>query len=442
MRDRENEFCPVSFIFSKSMTEAVQAKTKPYAPPPPESIEETGLSFQFMADLALKTAGTESTMTTATIAERMCLPIPQVETLLQHLYHEKLVEIRGNLGFNNNRYALLDRGWDYLRRAMEISGYVGPTPVSLEAYSAMMRSQAQPEDLVGPDTVSQAFHDLVLPDSLLQTLGFAINSRRSLFISGIPGTGKTSVAERINNALQTPIWIPYAVAIDEHVVNIYDGHNHDRTQDESGFDLYDKRWLRISRPLIIVGGEMTLESTDLIYNRAARYYESPFQIKANCGTLVIDDFGRQRVKAEELLNRWIVPLERKVDFLTLHTGKKISVPFEQLVVFSTNLEPSRLVDEAFLRRMGYRVRIEPPSEETYRRIFERYAESVGVAYDASALDYLLAKYPADNRVMKACEPRDLLNRFLDICQYKSLQPTLTNDLLDLAWNNYFGVAHV
>jgi predicted ATPase with chaperone activity len=180
----------------------------------------------------------------------------------------------------------------------------------------------------------------------------------------------------------------------------------------------------------------------LIYNRAARYYESPFQIKANCGTLVIDDFGRQRVKAEELLNRWIVPLERKVDFLTLHTGKKISVPFEQLVVFSTNLEPSRLVDEAFLRRMGYRVRIEPPSEETYRRIFERYAESVGVGYDASALDYLLAKYPADNRVMKACEPRDLLNRFLDICQYKSLQPTLNEDLLDLAWNNYFGVAHV
>lgn len=424
------------------MTEAVQAKTKPYAPPPPESIEETGLSFQYLADLALKTAGTESTMTTAVVARRMCLPLPQAEMLMQHLYHEKLVEIRGAAGFNNNRYALLDRGWEHLRRAMEISGYVGPAPVSLDAYSAMMRSQSQPEDLVGPDTVAHAFHDLVLPDSLLQTLGFAINSRRSLFISGIPGTGKTSVAERINNALQTPIWIPYAVAIDEHVVNIYDAHNHDRTMDESGFDEYDERWLRVSRPLIIVGGEMTLESTDLIYNRAARYYEAPFQIKANCGTLVIDDFGRQRVEPEELLNRWIVPLERKVDFLTLHTGKKISVPFEQLVVFSTNLEPSRLVDEAFLRRMGYRVRIEPPTEETYRRIFERYAESVGVAYGAQVLDYLISKYPADKRVMKACEPRDLINRFLDICQYKSLQPTLTNDLLDLAWSNYFGVAHV
>ncbi|MGE0130950.1 MAG: ATP-binding protein [Blastocatellales bacterium] len=423
------------------MNEAVQARMTAFAPPVVESIEATGLSFQFLADLALKVSATESTLTTATISDRMCLPLPLVEQLMQHLYREKLAEIRGSAGFNNNRYALLDRGWDQLKRVMEISGYVGPAPVSLAAYSAMMRSQAQPEELVGPGQVADAFHDLVLPDSLLQTLGFAINSRRSLFISGIPGTGKTSVAERINNAMLTPIWVPYSVAVDEHVINIYDAHNHDRTLDEDNYDVYDKRWLRIARPLIIVGGEMTLESTDLIYNRAARYYEAPFQIKANCGTLVIDDFGRQRVEPEELLNRWIIPLERKVDFLTLHTGKKISVPFEQLVVFSTNLEPSRLVDEAFLRRMGYRVRVEPPSEETYRRIFERYAENAGVSYDRSVLAYLLSKYDAEKRVMKACEPRDLLSRFLDICLYKNLQPVLTDDLLDLAWNNYFGIAH-
>ncbi len=424
------------------MTEAVQAKIQAFAPPVPESLEATGLSFQFLADLALKTAATESTLTTSAVAERMCLPLLLVEQLLQHLYREKLVEIRGSVGFNNHRYALLDRGWDQLRRLQEISGYVGPTPVSLTAYSAMMRSQAHPEDLVGVEQVAAAFSDLVLPDSLLQTLGFAINSRRSLFISGIPGTGKTSVAERINNALQTPIWIPYAVAVDEHVINVYDAHNHERTLDEDNFDVYDKRWLRITRPLIVVGGEMTLENTDLIYNRAARYYEAPFQIKANCGTLVIDDFGRQRVEPEDLLNRWIVPLERKVDFLTLHTGKKISVPFEELVVFSTNLDPSRLVDEAFLRRMGYRVRIEPPAEETYRKIFERYAETAGIFYDESVLDYLISKYQEEKRVLKACEPRDLISRFLDICQYKGLPPSLTNELLDLAWNNYFGTAHV
>lgn len=424
------------------MTEAVQEQTTSFAPPIPESIEQTGLSFQFLADLALKTAATESTLTTASIAERMCLPLIPVEELMQHLYREKLVEIRGNVSFNNHRYALLDRGWEQLRRVMEISGYVGPAPVSLAAYSAMMRSQAQPEEMVGPDQVADAFNDLVLPDSLLQTLGFAINSRRSLFISGIPGTGKTSVAERINNALLTPIWIPYAFAVDEHVINVYDGHNHDRTLDEDSYEMYDRRWVRISRPLIVVGGEMTLESTDLIYNSAARYYEAPFQIKANCGTLVVDDFGRQRVEPEALLNRWIVPLERKVDFLTLHTGKKISVPFEQLVVFSTNLEPSRLVDEAFLRRMGYRVQIEPPTEETFRRIFERYADAVGVSYEPAVLDYLVTKYPAEKRIRKSCEPRDLLNRALDICQYKGLPPILTRELLDLAWANYFGLAHV
>jgi len=424
------------------MTEAVQEQIESFAPPIPESIEQTGLSFQFLADLALKTAATESTLTTASIAERMCLPLIPVEELLQHLYREKLVEIRGNVSFNNHRYALLDRGWEQLRRVMEISGYVGPAPVSLAAYSAMMRSQAQPEEMVGPDQVAEAFNDLVLPESLLQTLGFAINSRRSLFISGIPGTGKTSVAERINNALLTPIWIPYAFAVDEHVINVFDGHNHDRTLDEDSYDMYDRRWVRISRPLIVVGGEMTLESTDLIYNSAARYYEAPFQIKANCGTLVVDDFGRQRVEPEALLNRWIVPLERKVDFLTLHTGKKISVPFEQLVVFSTNLEPSRLVDEAFLRRMGYRVQIEPPTEETFRRIFERYADAVGVSYEPEVLDYLVTKYPAEKRIRKSCEPRDLLNRALDICQYKGLPPILTRELLDLAWTNYFGLAHV
>jgi len=412
-----------------------------FAPPVPESIEETGLSFQFLADLALKTAASESSVTTGQVAERLCLPLPLVEELLQYLYREKYLEARGAVGFSANRYALLDRGWEQLRRLMEISGYIGPAPVSLNAYSALMRSQAQPEEKVGLDQVANAFSDLVLPESLLQTLGFAINSRRSLFISGIPGTGKTSIAERVNYALQAPIWVPHSIAIDEHVISIFDAHNHDRTFDEEVFAGYDKRWVRIARPLIIVGGEMTLESTDLIYNRASRYYEAPFQIKANCGTLVIDDFGRQRVEPEELLNRWIVPLERKVDFLTLHTGKKISVPFEQLVVFSTNLEPSRLVDEAFLRRMGYRVRIEPPNENTYRLIFERYADTAGVIYEPDLLDHLLQKYTAERRIRKACEPRDLINRLLDICQFKGLPPILNEELLDLSWNNYFGMAH-
>jgi predicted ATPase with chaperone activity len=296
---RNLNWCEVQEMTMDATAEIAQD----FIPPLPESVEATGLSFQFLADLALKTTGTESSVTSVGVGERMCLPLHLAEELMQHLYREKLIENRGRVSFNNNRYALLDRGWEQLKRLMEISGYIGPAPVSLNAYSAMVRSQAKPEEVIGPPAVAAAFHDLVLPESLLQTVGFAINSRRSLFISGGPGLGKTAVAERMNNALQKPVWIPYSVAVDEHVINVYDAHNHERTFDEDSYESYDRRWLRIMRPLIIVGGEMTLETTDLIYNRASRYYEAPFQVKANCGTLVIDDFGRQRVEPEELLDR-------------------------------------------------------------------------------------------------------------------------------------------
>jgi len=423
------------------MPDALEIKIENLLPPAPESMAQTGLSFQFLAELALKTAAAESTLSTAAVAERMRLPLSLAEELMQHLYREKLVEIRGTIGFNNQRYALLDRGWEQVKRLFEICGYVGPAPVSLAAYSAMVRAQAQPPEIVGPEAVAAAFADLVLPESLLDTLGFVINSRRSLFISGVPGTGKTSIAERLNQALRGAIWIPYAMAVDDQIINLYDPHTHQPTFDEDQYEGYDRRWLRILRPLIIVGGEMTLESTDLVFHPSVRYYEAPIQVKANCGTLVVDDFGRQRVEPEALLNRWIVPLERHVDFLALHTGKKLAVPFEQLVVFSTNLEVRKLADEAFLRRIGYRVRIEPPDEETYRQIFARKAEALGVDYDPDVLSYLIAKYRAARRVMKACEPGDLLHRFLDICQYQSLSPTLTSDLLDLAWDNYFGITH-
>ena len=424
------------------MPETLEIKIQEFLPPAPEAVTETGLSFQFLADLALKTAAAESSVSTVAVAERMRLPLSLVEDILQHLYREKLVEVRGTLSFNNHRYALLDKGWEQLKRLYEISGYVGPAPVSLAAYSSMVRSQSQPEEIIGPETVAATFSDLVLPDRLLQTLGLVINSRRSLFISGVPGTGKTSIAERINNAFPNAIWLPYAIAVDDQVINIYDAHNHQRTYDEDRYEGYDRRWVRVLRPLIMVGGEMTIESTDLIYNSASRYYDAPFQMKANCGTLVVDDFGRQRVEPEALLNRWIVPLERRVDFLTLHTGKKIVVPFEQLIVFSTNLDVNQIADQAFLRRIGYRVRIEPPDEQTYRRIFERRAEATGVAYAPETLDYLLSKYAAEERVMKSCEPRDLLNRFVDLCQYQQLSPRLTPELLDIAWGNYFGTTYI
>jgi len=291
------------------------------------------------------------------------------------------------------------------------------------------------------ETARAAFHDLVLPESLLQTLGCVINSRRSLFLTGLPGTGKTAVAERINGALPGAIWIPYAVEIDGQIIRVYDTHCHRMApEDEIPVD-HDRRWVLIRRPLVIVGGELTLENADLTWSEAAKFYEAPFQMKSNGGTLVIDDFGRQRVSPQDLLNRWIVPLERRIDYLALHTGKKIEVPFEQLVVFSTNLDEKDLTDEAFLRRMGYRARVEPPTAAAFSEIFRRAAYNRGIRCDQPVLDHLLTKYRLEQRVMKGCEPRDLLDRATDICLFEGQALELTTKVLDTAWQNYFGTSH-
>ena len=275
----------------------------------------------------------------------------------------------------------------------------------------------------------------------MQTLGCVINSRRSLFLTGLPGTGKTAVAERINNALDGGIWIPYAVEIDGQIIRVFDSHCHEELAAEETPTEFDHRWVLIHRPLVVVGGELTLENADLTWSEAAKFYEAPFQMKSNGGTLVIDDFGRQRVAPQDLLNRWIVPLERRVDYLALHTGKKIEVPFEQLVVFSTNLDERDLVDEAFLRRMGYRARVEPPTAAAYSEIFKRTAKARGVLIDDDCLRHILRRYDDEKRIMKGCEPRDLLNKVNDICLFEGRELRLTKELVDLAWGNYFGTAH-
>ena len=260
-------------------------------------------------------------------------------------------------------------------------------------------------------------------------------------MTGLPGTGKTAVAERINGALAGSIWIPYAVEIDGQIIRIFDSHCHQLAPDEETPAEYDRRWVLIERPLVVVGGELTLENADLTWSEAAKFYEAPFQMKSNGGTLVIDDFGRQRVAPQDLLNRWIVPLERRVDYLALHTGKKIEVPFEQLVVFSTNLDEKDLADQAFLRRMGYRARVEPPTPTAYSEIFKRQAYNRGIKVEQAMLDHVLSKYRIERRQMKGCEPRDLLDRATDICLFEAQKVELTPQVIDIAWRNYFGTSH-
>ena len=418
-----------------------RAEIESMGPPVPEEITDTGISEGFLCDLALKHVAMLPEPTTTAVAERINLPRTLTEDLLQKLYREKFIEVKMQSAIGSTRYAMLDHGWDRLTRLLSICGYVGPAPVSLRDYSHMMKLQSIPSNTASMETVRQAFHDLVLPESLLQTLGCVINSRRSLFLTGLPGTGKTAVAERINGALAGGIWIPYAVEIDGQIIRVFDSHCHEPMPNDETPTEFDRRWVLIQRPLVVVGGELTLENADLTWSNAAKFYEAPFQMKSNGGTLVIDDFGRQRVAPQDLLNRWIVPLERRVDYLALHTGKKIEVPFEQLVVFSTNLEEKDLADQAFLRRMGYRARVEPPTAGAYTAIFKYQANKRGIAVEQPVLDHILTKYRVERRQMKGCEPRDLLDRATDICLFEKHSLKLTPQIVDIAWRNYFGTSH-
>jgi predicted ATPase with chaperone activity len=408
-----------------------------FIPATPATVEDSGLDFGFLADLALKTIYADTSCTTHRAAERLALPPTIIDLLLQHLYRERLIEIRETFTPQNRRYAMLDRGWERVRRLLELNAYIGPAPVSLDAYTTMVRHQEEIRPPVKPDAIRAAVADLVLPDTTEQLLGVVANSRRSLFITGAPGNGKTSIARALHLALGGEIWIPRAIEVDGQIINVFDSHNHAPIDPQPPLP-YDQRWIKVRRPLVVVGGELTIESMDLSYDQAAKFYEAPFQVKSNGGTLLIDDFGRQRVQPRDLFNRWIIPLENRVDYLTLHTGKKIQVPFEQLLIFASNLDAADLAEEAFLRRLGYRLAVESPSSETYGRIFQKYVETCRLRYDRRLLEALLARYTREQREMRSCQPRDLIDRCADICRYENRPLNLTAELLERAWLYYFG----
>lgn len=417
-----------------------RAEIEELGPPTPEDLEETGVSDALLHDLALKYVAALADATSALVAEKVHLPCVLIEEILFSLYREKLIEMRLQSALGVTRYAMLDTGWERLLVLETHNGYRGPAPVSLADYTYMIRLQAAPSKPASMEAIRSIFSDLVLPDSLLQTLGCVINSRSSLFLTGPSGSGKTAVCERMCAALSGSIWIPHAIEVDGQIIRIYDSNYHHAVQKDRAKLEHDRRWVEIERPLIMVGGELKPDNASLTWSESAKYYDAPFQIKANGGTLVIDDFGRQSASPRDLLNRWIQPLERRVDFLTLSNGKKIEVPFEQLVIFSTNLEES-ILDEAFLRRVGYRARVEMPTSSAYIEIFKRAASAKGIKLGEGSLDHVLGKYGEEGRPMKSCEPRDLLNRVNELCLFEGRPLRLTPELIDLAWRNYFGVTH-
>jgi hypothetical protein len=429
-------------------TATVDVTDVPHAAPPPpvlKSLQDTGLAMDQIEQLLIKTLyGGEATG--LAVADRMRLPFTMLEPLIERVRAEQLVEVRGSggAGASSYRYALTDAGRDRARQYLDISQYVGPAPVSLAAYLAQMRTLAAARQYIDRERLRQGFEHLIISDQVLEQLGPAVNAGKAVFLYGPPGNGKTVIAEGLGRALGGDMYMPHAIDIDGHVMTMFDPIVHESLEEDTEtFSVIsiaprDRRWVRIRRPVVMVGGELTLEQLDLTFNPMTKFYEAPIQLKANGGVFLVDDFGRQRIRPQELLNRWIVPLESRIDYLTLHTGKKFQVPFDVLVVFATNLDPASLADEAFLRRIPYKIPIVDPTTDEFSRIFDLNCRRRGLRFHQVMVAYLQRRhYGPMGRPLRSCHPRDLLDQVTALCRYRGIEPSITRELLDAACASYF-----
>jgi predicted ATPase with chaperone activity len=414
-------------------------------PTAPTTMQEAGLSLDLMVQLALKQLHFIGELSGNDIAGRLGVRFSVVEPALAMLKGQHHIEVVGGsmVGASSFRYRITDAGRTRVAIFLEHNQYVGTAPVPLAQYRRYMYEWQK----VVPKTatrqrVKQAFAHLVISGKVMDQLGPAINAAHSLFVYGPPGNGKTVISQAIRNLLEGDIAIPHALEVEGQIVRLYDPVNHEELplDDQEGLvgSPVDRRWVRCRRPLVKVGGELTLESLELSYNQVAGFYHAPVQAVANGGVLVIDDFGRQQVPARQFLNRWIVPLESRVDFLTLQTGQKFDLPFMVLMVFATNVRPAELVDEAFLRRIHYKVFAESPTVEDFALIFNNCCRERGLAYDRKLVDELLRSYYRPRQIpLRGCHPRDLIEQALSLAEYRGDPPHLTTELLEAACAGYF-----
>jgi len=421
------------------------AEAKDFFPKVPERLEESGLTADEVERLILKFLLQKGTTSGRAIAQQIRLPFNIVDPIVKNLKYDQLLTFVNTVEMGDYEYAITDQGRERARRFSEECTYYGAAPVSLRDYLKAMEHQSIAKQTVSESDLRDAFADLLINPNLLDQLGPAINSGRGMFLFGAPGNGKTSIAERITRCFGSTIWIPRALGVDGDIIRLYDPGIHEEVAEEQNnalFDLSgtDPRWVRIIRPTVVAGGELTMSELEVCQNQQTKVCEAPLQLKSNCGTLVIDDFGRQRMPVAELLNRWIVPLEKRYDFLNLPSGKKIQVPFDQLIIFSTNLEPKNLVDGAFLRRIPYKIQVPDPTDEEFREIIRRLSPKMGFQYDDEAVDHLIeTHYRKVDRPFRSCQPRDLLLQVKNYCTYKSLQRKMTPAAFDFAVANYFSV---
>jgi hypothetical protein len=415
-------------------------------PPVPETIEEAGISGSTVEQLILKNLFFRSEILGRELASSIGFKFSLIERIMESFKHQHLVQVKSSLGMGNasSVFTLSEAGRNLAREFLEINQYTGPAPVPLFQYSILVRKQRRQDGWLTQEALAHTYRKMVVTPQILSHIGPAVSSGNSFLIYGQPGNGKTYLAEALVNLDDTPIFIPYAVECQGHIVQVLDPVYHQRIDDEEASSVFacepswDKRFARCRRPFIVTGGELSMEMLDLTYNATSKIYDAPFQVKANNGIYLIDDFGRQKATPAEVLNRWIVPMERRVDYLSFHSGGKMTVPFEAFLIFSTNLKPNQLGDEAFLRRIQYKMLMRNPGEDEFAEIFRQFCRARELGFTEPQLERFIDKhYRSTGKPLRRCHPRDVLSHAVNLIHFEKRPPALTDDLLDNAFESCF-----